>query len=392
MASTFSPSLRLELIGDGDQSGIWGQTTNNNLGTLIEQAVTGVTTINIIDANYTLTNFNGVADEARNAVITITGTLSAQRNIIAPLAEKIFTFRNATTGGFAIQVIGSSGTGVIIPNGATTSIYCDGTNFLPLSTGSAGNFSVSGNLAVTGTTSLTGALSGSTAVFSGAISAVSPAFTGTPTAPTAAAGNNTTQIATTAFVQNATGALGTMSTQNANAVAITGGSITGITDLTVADGGTGASSITANSVILGNGSSALSGNLVAPGTSGNVLTSNGSTWVSTANAAPGVLYNQSISNNQTYSVSLTGSNRPVQLFLSTGTVQGGNTFIQISFEWGIGSLNQSFTPVANGVNFVVQPCPALTAFVTPSSSSTLFFRISTTNLSGIGSWASIIQL
>ena len=199
MASTFSPSLRLELIGDGDQSGIWGQTTNNNLGTLIEQAIAGVITINITDANYTLTNFNGVADEARNAVITITGTLSQQRNIIAPLADKVFTFRNSTTGGFAIQVIGSSGTGVIIPNGATTSIYCDGTNFLPLNTGAAGNFSVSGNLAVTGTTTLTGALSASTATFSGAISSVSPTFTGTPTAPTAAAGTNTTQIATTAF-------------------------------------------------------------------------------------------------------------------------------------------------------------------------------------------------
>jgi hypothetical protein len=201
MASTFSPSLRLELIGDGDQSGIWGQTTNNNLGSLVEQAVAGVITINIADANYTLTNFNGVSDEARNAVITITGTLSAQRNIIAPLADKVFTFRNLTTGGFAIQVIGSSGTGVVIPNGATTSIYCDGTNFLPLNTGAAGNFSVSGNLSVTGTTSLTGALSASTATFSGAISSVSPTFTGTPTAPTAAAGNNTTQIATTAFVQ-----------------------------------------------------------------------------------------------------------------------------------------------------------------------------------------------
>ena len=201
MASTFSPSLRLELIGDGDQSGIWGQTTNNNLGTLIEQAVAGVITINIADANYTLTNFNGVADEARNAVIIITGTLSQQRNIIAPLAEKVFTFRNITTGGFSIQVIGSSGTGVIIPNGATTSIYCDGTNFFPLNTGAAGNFSVSGNLAVTGTTTLTGALSASTATFSGAISSVSPAFTGTPTAPTAAGGTNNTQIATTAFVQ-----------------------------------------------------------------------------------------------------------------------------------------------------------------------------------------------
>jgi hypothetical protein len=361
---------------------------------LIEQAVAGVITINIIDANYTLTNFNGVSDEARNAVITVTGTLSQQRNIIAPLADKVFTFRNLTTGGFPIQVIGSSGTGVVIPNGATTSIYCDGTNFLPLNTGAAGNFSVSGNLSVAGTTTLTGALAGSTATFSGAVNSTNSVLSGTPAATTASSGDNTTRIATTAFVSGAISAqgLGTIATQNANNVSITGGTITGITDITVADGGTGASSITANSVVLGNGASPLSGNLVAPGTSGNVLTSNGTTWTSVANAAPGVLYNQTINNNQTYSVSLTGSNRPVQLFLSTGTVQGGNTFIQVIFEWGIGSLNQSYTPVSNGVNFVVQPCPAVTAFVTPSSSSTLFFRISTTNLSGIGSWASIIQL
>jgi hypothetical protein len=76
--------------------------------------------------------------------------------------------------------------------------------------------------------------------------------------------------------------LGTMAAQNSTTVAITGGTITGITDLTVADGGTGASTITANSVILGNGTSALSGNLVAPSTSGNVLTSNGTTWTSVA--------------------------------------------------------------------------------------------------------------
>jgi hypothetical protein len=76
--------------------------------------------------------------------------------------------------------------------------------------------------------------------------------------------------------------LGTMASQSASAVAITGGTITGITDLTVADGGTGASTITANSVILGNGTSTLSGNLVAPSTSGNVLVSNGTTWNSSA--------------------------------------------------------------------------------------------------------------
>jgi hypothetical protein len=229
MASTFSPTLRLELVGDGDQSGIWGQTTNNNLGGLLEQAITGVITIAMVDANYTLASFNGVVDEARNQVLVLTGALSQQRNLIAPLVEKTYTIRNTTTGGFGVQIIGPSGTGVIIPNGTTASVFCDGTNFFPATTGSLGNQVINGNLAVTGTTTLTGALSGSTATFSGAISSVNPSFTGTPTAPTAIAGTSTTQIATTAFVQNVAGALGTMSTQNANNVAITGGTINGTT-------------------------------------------------------------------------------------------------------------------------------------------------------------------
>jgi hypothetical protein len=67
----------------------------------------------------------------------------------------------------------------------------------------------------------------------------SPTLTGAPLSPTATPGTNTTQIATTAFVAAGIGALGTMSSQNANAVAITGGSVTGVTDITVADGGTG---------------------------------------------------------------------------------------------------------------------------------------------------------
>jgi hypothetical protein len=57
----------------------------------------------------------------------------------------------------------------------------------------------------------------------------SPTFTGTPTAPTAASGTNNTQLATTAFVAAATGSLGTISTQDADDVAITGGSISGAT-------------------------------------------------------------------------------------------------------------------------------------------------------------------
>jgi hypothetical protein len=203
MASTYSPSLKITLMGDGDQAGLWGQTTNTNLGTLLEQAITGVQSIVMLDANYTLTSFNGVSDEARNAVLVVTGTNNAIRDLIPPVVEKLYTIVNNTTGGFAIRVIGSSGTGVNIPNGATCLVYCDGTSFFNGLSGSAGNFAVSSNLSVTGTTALSSALTGTTGVFSGAISSVSPTFTGTPTAPTATFGTNTTQIATTAFVQAA---------------------------------------------------------------------------------------------------------------------------------------------------------------------------------------------
>jgi hypothetical protein len=87
--------------------------------------------------------------------------------------------------------------------------------------------------------------------------AASPTFTGTPAAPTAAGGSNTTQLATTAFVTaavtTATGALGTMSTQNKGAIDIEGGTI----DATVIGGSTAAAgtftTATATTVALGSG-------------------------------------------------------------------------------------------------------------------------------------------
>ena len=195
MATTYSTSLKLALIGDGDQSGIWGQTTNTNLGTLLEQAITGVQSITMVDANYTLTNFNGVTNEARNAVLVVTGTNNAIRDLIPPVVEKLYTIVNNTTGGFAIRVIGGSGTGVNIPNGATCLVYCDGTNFVNGLSGVAGNFSISASLTYGGVT-LSNSVTGTGSM---ALSA-SPTFTGAPIAPTAAPGTNTTQIATTAFV------------------------------------------------------------------------------------------------------------------------------------------------------------------------------------------------
>ena len=158
MASTFSTSLKLELIGNGDQSGTWGTTTNTNLGTLIEQAITGVQAITMTNADYTLSNLNGISDEARNAVLVVGGTNSAIRNVIAPAVNKTYIVANNTIGGFAIIIKTPSSTGVSIANGATQTVYCDGTEFYIASFPSTGG-TITGNLAISGTLGVTGATS-----------------------------------------------------------------------------------------------------------------------------------------------------------------------------------------------------------------------------------------
>jgi microcystin-dependent protein len=207
MASTYSTSLKIELIGNGDQSGVWGTTTNNNLGTLIEQAITGVQTITMSNANYTLSSYNGVSDESRNAVLVVNGTNSAVRQVICPLVDKLYVISNQTTGGYAITIGGATGSTVTIPNGITAQVYCDGTNFFSSQTGSAGDFTVNGTLTATGNASIAGngsitgnALVGGTLGVTGATSLTTGSISGVMTAPTAAVGTNTTQIATTAFV------------------------------------------------------------------------------------------------------------------------------------------------------------------------------------------------
>ena len=155
--ATYSQSLKLTLLANGEGAGTWGQTTNTNLGTLLEQAITGVQSIVMSDADYTLSNTNGAADEARNPVLVVTGTNNAVRDIIAPLVNKQYLIINSTTGGQSIRIRGASGFTVTIPNGTKVPVYCDGTNFFSAEPSfTTGNFTVGGNLAVTGTSTFTG--------------------------------------------------------------------------------------------------------------------------------------------------------------------------------------------------------------------------------------------
>jgi len=149
----------------------------------------------------------------------------------------------------------------------------------------------------------------------------SPSLTGTPAVPTATAGSNTTQIANTAFVKAeiTSLSLGNMSTQAKTAVDITGGTIVGITDLTVADGGTGRSTLTSNAVLIGNGTSGI--NSVAPGTSGNVLVSNGTAWTSAAIKGLGLggeVWND-VTGSRAANTTYTNSNSYPIMFAVSGT-------------------------------------------------------------------------
>jgi hypothetical protein len=148
MPSTFSPSLKIELIANGEQAGTWGQTTNNNLGTLLEQAIAGVDTIDIANlTTYTLSNYNGIYDEARNAGLIFTGALTANCTVITPAVEKLYVISNQTTGGYYITVSSGSGNTISVASGTNQLMYCDGTNY---NTAISNINNVAGDLTVTG--------------------------------------------------------------------------------------------------------------------------------------------------------------------------------------------------------------------------------------------------
>ena len=143
MASTYSPSLKLELIGNGEQAGVWGTTTNNNLGTLLEQAITGVLPITLT-GDVTLTDYNGLSDQARNAVLMLNGLLAAPCNVVIPPSQKVYIVRNYSNATVTLKT--TSGNGIALTNAASAVLFCDGTDVYSATTL---NY-IDGNLTVTG--------------------------------------------------------------------------------------------------------------------------------------------------------------------------------------------------------------------------------------------------
>lgn len=180
--STYSPDLRIELISNGTQAGVWGDTTNRNLGTIIEQAIAGVQEVTTATQRYALTIEDAQLDEARNAILIVNTTYVGAYQIYTPPSSKVYfvnnlstydvTFYNSTLNGNTT----AAGAGVVIPAGKILPIFTDGTDFysagaVGVSTNtpstlvqrdSNGNFSSNNISAVSFTGNLSGNVSGNT--------------------------------------------------------------------------------------------------------------------------------------------------------------------------------------------------------------------------------------
>ena len=131
MPSTYS-SLKIELMAQGENNNQWGNITNSNLGTAMEQAIVGLAAIETGDfttnvATLTLANTNALQD-ARALVLNVTATLSGAGTLNVPAIQKPYLVFNNTAGGFALTVKVSGQTGISVPNGKKTFVYNNGTD------------------------------------------------------------------------------------------------------------------------------------------------------------------------------------------------------------------------------------------------------------------------
>lgn len=287
--STYTPSLGLEEITPGDQAGLWGNTTNNNLA-LIDQAVTGVTPISFASLSgttYTLTDYNGAVDEARSAVLNITGNATGSNTVVVPNKQKTYLVRNDTGQDVVFQTA-SPGATFTVEAGNSILVFCDGNNgvFTGIASPSVGTLGVSGG------------------------------------------GTGQTTFGAGGFVKSSGG---TNALTASSAVSLSA-DVSGV--LPVANGGTGAGTFTSGSLLVGNGTSNF-GTLTGSGV-GQVATWNGSTWTAATPTTGGVT---SISAGTGISVS---SPTGAVTITNTGpTLSGTNNFTGTNNYSSTASINMT---------------------------------------------------
>jgi len=370
MASTYS-ALKIELIGTGDQAGTWGTTTNTNLGTALEEAITGSADVVFSGADETLTLTNSnAAQTGRNLRLNLTGTSGGARNLVLGSGmqiEKLYLINNTLLD--AVTVKNTTGTGIAVPAQKSMFVFNNGTNVVD---------------AITHLSSLTlGAAlpvaSGGTGLTSGTSGGVL-AFTASGTlASSAALASGAIVVGGGAGVAPSTTTTGTgVVTAVGNAVNTTGGLVT--------QSGT----LAANNVLLGGGASTAiaSSSLLATSaavTSGTYIKALGYADTVTALGNTGTAINIDITSGGVFTATLTGNctftlRFPVSLGASSFTLiltndgtagrtvaYAGGTFL---FPSGAASLSRTTTANAVDIWF----------FFTPDGGTTYYGSIPMKNL------------
>jgi hypothetical protein len=152
MTTAYTSLLGLALPVTGELSGVWGDTVNNSITTLLDSAIAGTQTIT---ADTTLTTTTGAANQSRQAIL-LCSPASANITITAPAQSKIYTVIN-TSATYTVKICGvGPTTGVTLAVSESAVVAWNGTDFIRISSNSAttGNFTVNGNLVVTGNTTL----------------------------------------------------------------------------------------------------------------------------------------------------------------------------------------------------------------------------------------------
>jgi len=150
MATQYTSVLKLALPTQGELSGAWGNVVNDNITSMIEQAIAGLAVINTWSSNsHTLTSANGVTSESRCAMLSLVNAgsaPSAAASVICPALAKTYIVKNGS--GQAATLKTSSGTGIAVPNGKSMLLFCDGTNVVEavdhVVTMSAGTLTITG--------------------------------------------------------------------------------------------------------------------------------------------------------------------------------------------------------------------------------------------------------
>lgn len=307
----YSPTtlLSLPIITTGTESGAWGNVTNNGLTQYLDIAIAGSLSLTT-DADVDLSNTAGTdtvtnigSTTAQYMVLNCTGSRTVTRNINAPKQSKLYVVINATTGSQSVVLRGgptSPTTGVTVANGSTALCAWNGSDYVLIGS----SISLSANNAFTGANTFYNATGQTFSRTSANDGIVLQGRSG---------GTSSYRVT---FTTGTLSASRTVTLPNAD--------INFTTGLGVANGGTGATTLTANNVILGNGTSAVQ--FVAPSTSGNVLTSNGTTWTSAA----GLL-------GQTDS----GSPFETSFGYQAGNVNTGSSNTFIGYQAGVANTNGS---------------------------------------------------